>query len=58
MSPVETQKIIWNKGFEELSIEDMERNGKKYDLICNGDRHIIHVCLQEEQDGYSENKQE
>lgn len=55
MSPVTNQKIIWNKGFEEMTLEDMYRNGKKWDLICNGDRRMIHVCIQEEQDGYSKN---
>lgn len=56
MSPVETQKIIWNKGFEEISLEDMFRNGAKFDLICNGDRHMIHVCLQEVKNENSEGR--
>ncbi len=58
MSPVETQKIIWNKGFEEISLEDMFRNGAKFDLICNGDRHMVHVCLKGENHGCNQSQQE
>lgn len=47
-SPVEIQKIIWNKGFDEMTMEDMYRCGNKWDLICNADKHIIHVCEAEE----------
>lgn len=52
MSPVETQKIIWNKGVDEVTIEDLERNSSKFDFICDGDMHMVHVCLKEiEKDG-------
>lgn len=43
------QKIIWNKGYEEVTIESLYESSKKWDLICNGDRNTIHVCIKEEE---------
>ena len=54
MRPVENQKVIWNKGYDEVSVEDMYRNGIKFDFICNGDRKMIHVCIQEEKGNHCE----
>ena len=46
--PVQNQRIIWNKSYDELYPEDMDRNGKKFDLICDADMKMIHVCIKEE----------
>ena len=57
MKPIETQKIIWNKGYKEVTMEDMFRSGRKWDLIASGDKHIIHVCISDEIKNLSDNWQ-
>lgn len=48
MSPV-NQKIIWTKGYDEISIGDLHRLYEKYDFPCNADKKNVHVCLKEEE---------
>lgn len=42
------QKIIWNKGYSEVTLEELTNLNPKFDFICNGDRKIVHVAIKEE----------